>query len=377
MIYAIYKKLLDSKIYIIIKRILNDTSENLYVKTHFYNYNTGRINEIEKKNLVYQLPAELKRDYINYYRSFGFKYVNTKNVENIYALTGEYDRRFLSDELFNLYIDPIFPQIRDFWQNKAYQKDIIKEDIYPNTIIRKVNGYYIDNNENIISEEDVLFRISKVDRIVIKPTLFTGGGYKVRFFNGNEVNSETLASYGKDFIVQEKLVQSELMESFNASSVNTIKMASFLHNGQVYISGAFLRVGSENSEFDNVTNQIDGYRVGVNSDGSLNAFGYDGRMNKIFTRRDGTKFQDIVLPHYNECVEIAKKVHQHLLYFPFVSWDFAQGRDGKPLLIEYNLKYHELYNYQIWLKPVLGDFTEEILKEAFERSKLSKSIFAK
>lgn len=59
--------------------------------------------------------------------------------------------------------------------------------------------------------------------------------------------------YNGNFVIQRILKQHIFLNRFNKKALNTIRVLSFLYNGQVHILSAFLRIGGENSRLDNVS----------------------------------------------------------------------------------------------------------------------------
>ena len=50
-----------------------------------------------------------------------------------------------------------------------------------------------------------------------------------------------------------------------------------------------------------------------------------------------------------------------------ISWDFAIGQDGEPILIELNLTYGGLSTHLLSNGPLFGDRTPEILARVYNK----------
>ncbi|PCJ92310.1 MAG: hypothetical protein COA50_15920 [Flavobacteriaceae bacterium] len=85
----------------------------------------------------------------------------------------------------------------------------------PKTIVKNMNGYYFDNNDNMISKDEALLLCEVKHKMIIKPSIDTGGGKNVVLFSN--INGETdnenheltnlFENYGSDFIVQKVVEQ--------------------------------------------------------------------------------------------------------------------------------------------------------------------------
>lgn len=56
------------------------------------------------------------------------------------------------------------------------------------------------------------------------------------------------------------------------------------------------------------------------------------------------------------------------------SWDFAINEDGQPVLIEFNVTFAGLDVHHVCNGPVLGDLTDNVLKDVFANSYTLTSI---
>ena len=62
-------------------------------------------------------------------------------------------------------------------------------------------------------------------------------------------------------------------------------------------------------------------------------------------------------------MDFVKDLHSRLPYFRLIGWDISVDTNGDPVMIEWN-KGAELS--QVAHGPAFGDYTEEILTEAFK-----------
>lgn len=157
------------------------------------------------------------------------------------------------------------------------------------------------------------------------------------------------------------------MSKLNESSVNTIRLLSFLDkNGKVKIYSSVVRMGVNNSKVDNASSG--GITCGIEEDGRLKPIAYSANGQK-FDEHPNThmKFNSIVIPNYSKLEELVQRLHIKLPHFRLLSWDFAVDVENDPILIEVNLRYGELDFHQLNNGPVFGNDTKKILDEVFER----------
>jgi len=358
-----------------LNEVIRDTVNTLDIRANYW-ANIRGLNRFTRYNKPdrYILTKEMKKDYIDYYRSFGFKYVRTDWIEYIYSLTGKYDRRYVPDDIFNLYIDSPNKVEREYWQNKAFQPKILSEAKFPDAIVYRLNGYYFNADNVKITASEALKLIKKYDEIVLKHVI-GGAGTDIHFLKSSDVDEEKLNSIEFDFIVQKVIKQSPLMAQFNDSSVNIVKITSYLFQGKLHILSSRLWVGGKDEKLSNSSGGK-GYQVVITGeDGQLNDESFNLEGKRIKNTDSGTLLSSIKLDFYKECLDLIKKGHEKLFYFPFISWDFTQDSNGNTILIEYNLKWHVLYDFQLLTGPAFSDFTEDVLKEASKNIQKNKSLF--
>lgn len=172
-------------------------------------------------------------------------------------------------------------------------------------------------------------------------------------------------SIDTDIVIQQAIKQSKTMSELNKSSVNTIRLLSFLdQNGNVKIYSSVVRMGIDNSKVDNASSG--GITCGIEKDGRLKPIAYSAKGQR-FENHPNThlQFDTVTIPKYRELEELVKKLHIRLPHFRLLSWDFALGVDDEPILIEVNLRYGELDFHQLNNGPVFGNDTKKILEEVF------------
>lgn len=333
-----------------------DMSRNNHFKNELKNLEKHAFNSCKR------LPKEYKKQIKSYYSSLGYKKIDLRWHKYIFSQTGKMDVRFIPENLYHIKIEPHFTKTRTEWEDKAYMNRFLPFVQYPEVVVRNVNGYYIDNDDKIISIEEAESLVSQSGNLIIKPTIESGSGRGVRLIRTGEFSKKILSEYNKNFIIQKQLLQDKTYAQFNKSSVNTEKIISFLHNGEVFILTSMLRVGAAGAITDTASTG-EGYTVGIKDDGSLNKEGYSIYGKKLSATSDGVLFSTIKLEKHREIIKIIKNAHKKLLYFGIISWDFSVDNKGNIILIEYNLNYPDVLIYQMNNGPLFGNMTEIILKE--------------
>lgn len=311
---------------------------------------------ISSETLSYKQKKELSA----YYGQFGLK-VDCRWHEYLYAVTGEFNVKNIPENLYHCCIEPLFTRGSEDFEDKAYMERLLPNVKMPENYFQRMNGYYYDGKGRMISENEMLKNLSKLDeKVIIKPSVLTGGGRAVSLISGQNVDHRLLELYGKDFLIQRRILQHPQYSRFNESSVNTEKIISFLYKGDVYILTSILRIGAPGACTDTASGGR-GYTIGIKENGQLNDVGFNILGEKFHKDAAGKSFSSIQLESHQDICEIIKQAHAMLPKFGIISWDFAVDVDREPILIEYNLNYPDVLIYQMNNGPLFGNLTDEIL----------------
>ena len=118
-----------------------------------------------------------------------------------------------------------------------------------------------------------------------------------------------------------------------------------------------------------------GIVCGIRSNGQLKEVAYDTAANVYFKHPQGTVFESVTIPNFDECIQIAISLARRCCSLSrLISWDFAIGEDGHPILIEFNIAFGELDFHQLCNGPIFGDMTREVLDDVFKNAYTLKSI---
>lgn len=332
-----------------------------------------RIKDLLRNNQIPKLTTREDREVKAYFKSKGFNLDHTDWHAYYKVLNGGLYNEYIPLGLFKTKISPYlnqklqWPALLD--KNLIYR--IFSDYEQPKRVLQKINGFYYIND--MVADKTLAIEvvINCKKQLIIKPSIESGGGKKVVAFSINngittykDMSVEALFKlYKDDFIIQEFVEQSSVMKSLNPTSLNTLRVMSYLNNTGVHILSTTARIGSINSNTDNY--KSGGMICGVNKDGQFKSKGYINGKGFLDKTSRGIKLNECVVPNFNLVTEMVKSMHQRVPYFKLVSWDIAINKRDKPVLVEYNT-YNQGLEIQIVHGPLFGQFTDEILSKYLE-----------
>ena len=151
--------------------------------------------------------------------------------------------------------------------------------------------------------------------------------------NHNEYKPEQYFSLISDpqttWLIQNYIVQHKTLMELNDTSVNTMRVITFNTGNTVVVARNVLRYGKKGSCVDNADKG--GFVTGVSMKGEL----YPDCFNFSSSMRSINPYNNIVLPYYEEAIEIVKRAHSLIPELFTIGWDVAFGING-PIIIEGN-----------------------------------------
>ncbi|MBO4966322.1 MAG: hypothetical protein J6C81_08715 [Muribaculaceae bacterium] len=239
---------------------------------------------------------------------------------------------------------------------------------HPKTLAMRINGFWVSDDFKPLNIDSVADVAMNFHTIFIKKAVDSAGGQGVICFkqeSGKSALIEQLNKLDSNTVIQAGLTQHPEMSRLNPSSVNTVRVLSFLQkSGDVKILSTVVRMGRNGSYVDNASSG--GVTVGVDASGRLKSVGYDIKGNKYYEHPDTkTRFNDVCIPDYTNIIKEIKVLQWQLCQFRLLSWDIAIDSDGQPVLIEVNMHSGQLDFHQLNNGPVFGEDTPLILEEVF------------
>jgi len=321
-------------------------------------------------NVDDHMSGEYEEDIKKYWKNFGVT-LNTDYHKWYASRNGLEDPKYIPEDIFYLYIVPTFNKLEfaGAFADKAYYDLLFPEVKKPLTYIKNVNGFYFDDKFNPISKEKALKICSnRSDKLIVKPTIESGGGKGIQLVEGNNISEiqnklEKIFSIdAKNFIVQDFINQHEMIGQLNSTSVNTIRVFSFLREEGVTILGSHIRTGKINAFQDHF-----GTIFGINETGNLYDYGIKSHQGRRLYQNDlEMDIEDVYIPNFDKIINIIKAKHSKLAHFRLIAWDFAINYDEEPLLIEFNIKAPGINNHQLIDGPIFREYTDEVLTEVFK-----------
>jgi len=349
-------------------------------KKSYRTYYKAAKKKIYKNNLV-PISSNYMKSINRFWEEYNLK-VNSGGYKYFYKSTQNENPFYIPEDVFFKHIINKlnrFDLVKAYMDKNNYDKifdSIIKT---PNTIIRKIGEYYYDYNYNLLNFNEALDTViskAKSSKIIIKPSIASGGGKDVILLDligkGNDelhcTIDKKIKNYDFDYIVQEFFKQTSVLDHLYPYSVNTMRIVTFEFNGDIKVLASILKVGNNKSHLDKVSEG--GFSCGINSNGSLNdyALGKDV-SNKIYEHPiTNVKFKDIIIPNFDVVLSKVKLMHSKISpYFKFISWDMTLSEKNEPVLIEMNLRNQGINLPQLHCGPIFGENTKEILNSILKK----------
>ena len=257
-----------------------------------------------------------------------------------------------------------------YMQNKRFNKYYIPEDIFYSEMVpylKNISGVFFDDDFNFINLDEKLKEISNQDKLIIKPSIESGAGKSIIVLQENnpaemyKLLKTEVQQYKENFVIQKYISQSLVIAQMNPSSVNTIRIVTFMFDSKIEILSAHIRVGIDNNSIDQ-----NGVSVGIDNNGIT--------KNEAYLSRKGTKLSShpqehnlygVKIPNFDKIVDIARSEHKKFSHFKIIGWDFAIDNEDNPMLIEFNVSAPGIKIPQLTNGPLFGELTNEVLDHVF------------
>lgn len=257
-------------------------------------------------------------------------------------------------------------------QNKNYYPYLLSGIKQPRVILNSMKGVVLNERGDCVNIKESINLLREAKDIIIKPSVggCVGNGVR-RFLLDSKMKDEDIIAiiheYGSDYIVQERVKQSEQLSIFNETSLNTIRVCTLNMNGVTSVVNTMFRHGRNGAIVDN--GGSGGICCGINQQGQFNGIAIDSKLNKYENTILGTRYSEASIPHVSKICEVAIASHQwYLPMIGFAGWDFALDENNNPILIEVNLSWPGIMLEQLSNgAPIFGNRTEEVLEYCRKR----------
>lgn len=224
------------------------------------------------------------------------------------------------------------------------QKKIIGLDLFKNELIDKykfylLNSKFFKRDCVLVSQQngEDIFRefLKHHNEAFLKLNAGSFGLNAHSYTNHDEDGIKEEFKYleldkGAEWIVEELVVQDERMAVWNSSSVNTVRIPSFISNDkqEVRIFRPFIRTGRAGAMVDNAgAGGI--FAVIDEVSGKIITDGADESFNRYICHPDSKIiYRDWQIPEWNKLIELVEKAHKSMPHHKYIAYDFALTPKG-------------------------------------------------
>lgn len=353
-----------------------------YLDNKYSHYNaikTEKIKIADKRRQKiansHKLTDEQKQEIDRFYLKYYGKKIPYVWHQYYSSYTGNFDVRYIPELLF-------IPEIERRFVPKNYGEVLSDKNLLP-LIIRNENG--VKTPEIIISCQNGQIRngdmefitfdqaaelLKNAGKVFLKPTINSNSGKgcavldiqnSVDQKSGKELK-EILKSQGKNFNIQELITNSKSLASLHPSSLNTLRITTYIWKGDIYHFPLLVRIGRGGNNMDNA--HMGGMFVGLDDYGIIKNCAFTEFQERYYIHPDTKiKFDGYKIDETPQVIETVERLHQTIPQIGMISWDATIDDKSNVIIVEINTQ-----GQTIWLSQMangvgaFGENTEEILK---------------
>lgn len=234
---------------------------------------------------------------------------------------------------------------RDSFLSDAYRIQLLKKviglDLFKNELINKY-GFYCKQKEyfhRTVMKVGKQTKVSEfIDFVQKEKTVFVkenAGSFghnarKIKEQDGQKLKSifSELVSDESEWIVEGYIEQDKRMACWNESSVNTIRIPSFLFDNDTMILVPFIRTGRYGAEVDNAG--AGGIFASIDEKtGTIISDGADESGNFYQCHPDSNiKYKGWQVPAWDSLLTMSKEAHRKMKQHKYLAYDFALTPKG-------------------------------------------------
>ena len=319
-------------------------------------------------------PVSGENEYIEKWRQF-----NTIVEPYSYRLFSRYMEAcpdIVPENIGRSYIEPVLnpESMRAYYEDKAMFPLICGKDAVPETVICRMNGGALLDSDFKPIITDLCTILQSYNRLILKPSVGSSSGRGVMLFvecggvwksvDSNVIlDKNFLLNYGTDFVLQDAVAQHDGMAIFNESSVNTLRLAIYRSwkDEEPHILASIMRVGRNGQFVDNA--HAGGMFVGIDVQSGI-------VMNRVFDQYGNSQNEwnglsydlEYSIPCWEEVKDFACSIARKLIHHRLIAMDITINKEGKPQLIEYNLRGFSYWLFMFTNQKPLGEYTDEIIE---------------
>lgn len=174
-----------------------------------------------------------------------------------------------------------------------------------------------------------------VGKLIIKPNdAALGSGIFLADINSEEEAKELFGRIlnsnirGGYCIVEQRVIQSDSMAVWNPTSVNTVRLSTFLTKKGFFVLSAMMRNGRAGQVVDNAGHG--GVAASMDTEtGIIITDGIDKMLNHYTEHPNSkVKYKGFQIPRWEELLKTAEDAHRMIPQHIYIGWDFALTDDG-------------------------------------------------
>lgn len=351
-----------------VKKFIKGTIKRTMDARYEYVITKGELEKIDDRRLQWE-HVQLTDEQVREIEAVYGPGADTRWHRFFQYFTGKFDARYLPDIVFA----PVMECRLNPKQIASEMEDKIRIPILfssvpglkiPDTIVSNASGIYYDGNASVISRakanELVKQYLEKHNNAIMKPTRGTYAGDGVIVLSPDSFSE---LEYEKDFIVQEKIVNQEDIRALNPSSLNTMRVITYICDEKYWCAPIAMRMGIGPGHLDNIS--AGGICIGVKENGELCSQAYSEYSTERYDCHPYTKvkFEGYRIKNIDKVITAAIECHKRLPHMRMASWDFTLNDKGQPTLIEVNLNGQSVcFPQYTHGKSLFGDNTEKMLE---------------
>ena len=187
---------------------------------------------------------------------------------------------------------------------------------------------------SVSGEQGFVEFAKKHKKIVVKPDFGSlGKNVSIFKYEDDEQARKFYAEFTEDMVCEEYIQQHERMNALNPYSVNSLRIVSFLTDGEVKIIAATLRTGSKSGVVvDNMCSDGIGAQIET-STGIISTHGFDYHGNTYVNHPvSGVQFLGFNIPNWDEVIQRVNQAHKKLSQCRIFGWDIAITQSGVDII---------------------------------------------
>ena len=341
--------------YLEVKKFKESCRVAIYAKVHLSEEQKKQIDQLYTSNYGSKIPYTWHRHYT--------------------AFTGKFDVNYFPELLY-------IPEFERFMNYDQHYARVLKDKnllpylaqaaqiCTPNVLLSCVEGLYRDAQSRMLDRAALEKQLDNLGEVFAKPSVNTSSGRGcavLNMRNGKDTISgkstlEVLKELGTNFVIQERVICHESIAKIYPHCVNTFRIITYRWKDEICHMPIILRIGVGGKNVDNA--HAGGMFIAVDDNGALHDRAFT-EFNVQYVTHPDTHFvfKGYVIPHMAQVIEAAKRMHALLPQLGCCNWDFSLNQDGKPILIEINLRGGGCWPAQMSHgKGLFGDKTAEVLR---------------